>query len=418
MKKHFFLIIAVIFYFSFFGTHQAAAQTLDEAILAAAVRISGELPSGAAVAVIDFRCVTEEVSRYVINELQGALTRNRRINLVRANQSQLTDIGRALSYNAAGDIETESAQIIGQMLNAQFLITGSLVITGSVNRITFNAYDTEQAQRRSQYAANITSDARIQQELAGQERLRQEQLRQEQLRQEEAQRRQEAERQEHLRQEQQRLEQQREEQRRQEQERREQQRQEQLSPEQRQQRQEQLNREQERRELFENYPYVPHYNTLGISASTVLGESLISLTVHGTFSPLQYFFIEAGCDFGFINTFLHSIYNNNSRIAEYGGYIPTNDVPKSYFSVYPFLHVGLFVPFGVSGGLFLSAGAGYMAGWYTFDYGTTAIETFAANITLGVNLFNFLDISYTARLDFNDGANHKLAIGYIYRFKN
>jgi len=134
--------------------------------------------------------------------------------------------------------------------------------------------------------------------------------------------------------------------------------------------------------------------SLGVSAGTSFTDPLAIVTVRGTIAPLRYSFLELGCDAGFIS-----------------------DVEGArYYSVYPFIHYALFVPFPRKGGWYMGAGAGYMIADYQIEDITVSREILAADITTGVNILNFLDISYTLRTDL-DSANHKISVGFCYRFR-
>jgi len=136
------------------------------------------------------------------------------------------------------------------------------------------------------------------------------------------------------------------------------------------------------------------FNTLGISFGTSFIDPLFIASAHGTISPFNYFYIEAGCDFGIF-----------SVIEEI----------ESFFYMYPYANLGIFLPFREKGGFFAGAGAGYMMSIYVFPNTTDHYNIFAYNFTVGFNLFNFLSISYTLKTDFNSASN-KLAVGYVYRF--
>jgi len=130
------------------------AQTLDEAILSAAVKISRDLPSGVTAAIIDFKSNSDELNAYVINALHGAILRSRRITSLRLNQEQHENIRGNLSYNAAGELSAELAQNIGRSLGVQYLITGLLELSDSDYNIAFNAFDTN-AYLQSQYTSSL-----------------------------------------------------------------------------------------------------------------------------------------------------------------------------------------------------------------------------------------------------------------------
>jgi len=137
------------------------------------------------------------------------------------------------------------------------------------------------------------------------------------------------------------------------------------------------------------------FNSLGISLGTSFVDPVIIASLHGTISPVRNFYIEAGCDFGFVSVY---------------------DDVESYYSIYPFLNLGYFLPFGERGGLFFGAGAGYVIREYSFGYGKDNAEVFGVNINAGINLWDMLNISWALRTDFAS-LNQTLKIGYTYRFK-
>jgi len=101
------------------------AQTLDEAILNAAIRIGRDLPAGATVSVISFDSNSETLNDYVISELHGAILRNRRVIPVRPDQ------------------------------NPQHRVTGSIEPVDSEYRIVITAVNTEKAELSSEYSASL-----------------------------------------------------------------------------------------------------------------------------------------------------------------------------------------------------------------------------------------------------------------------
>jgi hypothetical protein len=135
--------------------------------------------------------------------------------------------------------------------------------------------------------------------------------------------------------------------------------------------------------------------SLGVSAGTSLTDPFVIGTVRGTIAPLRYSFLELGCDAGFISDV---------------------EGATSYYSIYPFAHYALFLPFSQKGGWYIGAGAGYMIADYQIEDITVSKNIFAADFIAGVNILNFFDISYTLRTDFAS-ANHKISVGFCYRFR-
>ena len=137
--------------------------------------------------------------------------------------------------------------------------------------------------------------------------------------------------------------------------------------------------------------------TVGASVGSSFAPPWAIFTLHGTIAPFKYTFLELGCDVGFISG--------------------SSDV-DFYYSIYPFAHLAYFRPFNI-GGWYIGAGAGYMMANYKFPGGDVKKRIFAIDLTTGVNLFNFLDVSYTVRVKPDlrlKSVSHKVSVGYTYRF--
>jgi TolB-like protein len=135
------------------------------------------------------------------------------------------------------------------------------------------------------------------------------------------------------------------------------------------------------------------------SAGGAIGSSFAPpwfiLSANGTFSFFPYTFLEAGMDFGFVH-----------------GY----DSDEKYFSLYPFVHFNVFFPFPLGrwkAAVWGGAGAGLMAAFYEEAFFVPALD-----IGLGFRAGrgrHYLTFGWTIRTNFT-AANHKLALGYSYRF--
>jgi hypothetical protein len=135
--------------------------------------------------------------------------------------------------------------------------------------------------------------------------------------------------------------------------------------------------------------------SIGVSAGTSFAAPWAIGTIRGTIAPLPYSFFELGLDYGMI-----------SGIAD----------AEFYYSIYPFIHYNLFLPFSQSGGWYAGIGGGFMLAEYTFPQEKILVHISAFDATTGIILWNMLDISYTLRTDFKS-ANIKMSIGYTYRFR-
>ena len=159
MKKILFIFFTGLICISFLN-----AQSLDEALITAALKISRDLPADTKAAIISFTSSSEALNKYVIDELNGNILRNRRVTPVLPDQNQLQSIKNDLRFNEAGNVETQSAQSIGRMLGVAYIITGSLERhIGNEYNLHLNAFDTENAKIQSQYSAvlNLRNDQHL-----------------------------------------------------------------------------------------------------------------------------------------------------------------------------------------------------------------------------------------------------------------
>ena len=137
------------------------------------------------------------------------------------------------------------------------------------------------------------------------------------------------------------------------------------------------------------------FNSLAFSAGTSFTDPLLIGTMNMTFAFTSFIYGEIGFDIGFFSV--------------------QSDV-NDYFSIYPFLNIGVFLPFQGKGGFFAGAGGGFMVGSYKFDYGSASVTVLAANFFAGFNIGNVFNISYTLRTNFNS-VSHKFSLGYVIRIE-
>jgi len=137
--------------------------------------------------------------------------------------------------------------------------------------------------------------------------------------------------------------------------------------------------------------------SVGVSVGTSFAEPWLVGTFQATLAPLRNSFIRIGCDLGFVSG-IEGV---------------------DYFLVYPFVHLAFFMPFSWgAGGWHLGIGAGLIFEEYRFvDFGHTVSRTAPAmDFSMGVNIGNLVDVSYTLRTDFSAPV-HKVSIGFTYRIQ-
>ncbi|MDR0503101.1 MAG: DUF1566 domain-containing protein [Treponema sp.] len=132
------------------------AQTLDTSINAAAGELSGKLPKGSTVVMIEFETASEELANHVIDEMNHKLVT---LGIIRAvERRRLNTIRSELSLNSRGEVSDDFAQRIGHMLGAQHLVLGSISSAGNQYIVRFRAISTETATIVWSFSQNIRSD--------------------------------------------------------------------------------------------------------------------------------------------------------------------------------------------------------------------------------------------------------------------
>jgi TolB-like protein len=144
--------------------------------------------------------------------------------------------------------------------------------------------------------------------------------------------------------------------------------------------------------------------SFGFAAGSTFTVPWVVVNLNDTFSLVPYTVFDIGVDAGFIHRY---------------------EEPKDlkYFSLYPYGHLNLYVPMGNGGGMFIGAGAGYMMAFYKTGDEQEVIKIPAAEATAGFYFGRknyYFRIAYAPRTlieDFFSVINHKVTIGYSYRWE-
>ena len=131
-------------------------QTLDTAIQEAARGVSERLPDRATVVMVEFLTDSERLTNYVIDEMNDRLVTIGRIRPV--ERRQLNAIRAELNLSTTGEVSDATAQRIGQMAGAQYLIMGSIDYIGNQYLVRFRAIPTETAVIEWTFTQNIVRD--------------------------------------------------------------------------------------------------------------------------------------------------------------------------------------------------------------------------------------------------------------------
>ena len=141
------------------GRDARGVVSLDRAIQMAARDIESNVPLGSTVALLNFSSPTEEFSSYVLEELSSMLVRGRKVIVV--DREELDIIRRELDFQMSGNVSDESARAIGQMLGADFVLTGSLQELEDTYRFRIRVLEVESAIVKSAMATDINANENL-----------------------------------------------------------------------------------------------------------------------------------------------------------------------------------------------------------------------------------------------------------------
>jgi TolB-like protein len=152
MKKFFFALLACL------AAAGASAQnvTLDAAIRTTASEMSQRLPQGGKVAVLSFTSPSDQLSKYVIDEMNDAIVNEGKLTVV--DRQQLDLIMQEMQFQSSGLVGDDSAQEIGRMLGAQYIVSGSMELIAGSYRFRTRALTVENATIIYSGSRNVSSD--------------------------------------------------------------------------------------------------------------------------------------------------------------------------------------------------------------------------------------------------------------------
>jgi TolB-like protein len=142
----------------------AQSLTFEDAIQAVSQEMAERIPRGSKVAVLNFTGPSEQLSRYVIEELNNAIVNEGWLTVV--DRRQLDLIMQEMQFQESGFVSEESAQEIGRLTGAQYIISGSMERIGQSYRFRAQALGVETAVIAYSYSRTVEEDA-IVRNLAG-----------------------------------------------------------------------------------------------------------------------------------------------------------------------------------------------------------------------------------------------------------
>jgi len=135
------------------GSLFAQNVSLDQALQTSSQTVVTQLPQGSKVAVLSFTSSSQNFSDYVIDEIATLISAGNRIQVI--ERQYMDVIRRELNIQMSGDVSDDEVRRAGRQLGAQFVVTGSLVDTGTVYRFRLAAINVETAVREGASSLNI-----------------------------------------------------------------------------------------------------------------------------------------------------------------------------------------------------------------------------------------------------------------------
>ena len=144
---------------------ESGGKTLDQAIAEAAGNINERIPTGSKIALLNFSSPADRFSSYVLDELTANLIDSGNLTVV--NRSEVELIRSEVDFQFSGEVSDDSIQQVGQMLGAQYIVSGSLTEIGGDYRIVVRVLNVESAAVAANFRSDINNDERVQALLEG-----------------------------------------------------------------------------------------------------------------------------------------------------------------------------------------------------------------------------------------------------------
>ena len=133
--------------------------SLSEAIEESAKQMAQELPKNSRVAVVAFESLSNNLSNYILDELNGAL-HNRGVRVV--DRQNLVHVFNELDFQTSSTVDEKTACSIGKIVGADMVITGQLTNLGDMYRYQASVINVETAVRASITRFYVRNDKAMQ----------------------------------------------------------------------------------------------------------------------------------------------------------------------------------------------------------------------------------------------------------------
>jgi len=133
--------------------------SLEAAIKATARQMDLKLSADTKVAIVSVGSPSQQLSEYIINQLETALVNTGKLVVV--DRANLDKIRKEQGFQLSGYVSDESAKAIGQHLGAGAIVTGSFTDLGEVYHLILKAIDMQTAAIAVSHSADVAKSVRI-----------------------------------------------------------------------------------------------------------------------------------------------------------------------------------------------------------------------------------------------------------------
>jgi TolB-like protein len=124
------------------GNTATGGRSLENAAQTAVVDISNRINNGT-IAVVNIFTSNENVSLQVIRWLENRLVENRKLTIIA--RQQINAVLNEQEFGLSGYVDDESAQRIGHLLGAKYVLSGEIIIVNGISILNIQVIETETA---------------------------------------------------------------------------------------------------------------------------------------------------------------------------------------------------------------------------------------------------------------------------------
>jgi TolB-like protein len=124
------------------GNTDAGRRSLENAVQTAAADISNRINDGT-IAVVKIFTSSDNLSLQVIRWLENGLVENRKLTII--SRQQINAVLNEQEFGLSGYVDDESAQRIGHLLGAKYVLSGEIIIVDGVSILNIQVIETETA---------------------------------------------------------------------------------------------------------------------------------------------------------------------------------------------------------------------------------------------------------------------------------